>query len=380
MDVDHALSRAKALLVLRHPFIASILCGMPLHLDNTLNPPTLATDGKGIYVHPEWVAKHSPSELQFALAHEVMHCVLQHVFPARMGTRDPKLWNVSGDVVINYLLDQDSIGTRPPNCIWEPDLYKRGEGVTERIYALLQKQSGGGGSGGPGVPQPWDMCQPMPGDEAAQAEAEATWKVKVAQAAAAAKACGKLSEPFKRFVDDLMKPQVRWQDQLRDFFYKRARVERSFARPNRRFAAQGLYLPGLSGYKMGPVVVGVDLSGSVTPDELRCFVTELKAIREDCNPERIHVLYFDSKVSHTETFEEGEPMDLNPKGGGGTAFSPIFRYVEAHGLMPEAAVVLTDLHCNDFGPPPGYPVMWASTGADQAPWGQVISLNGDTHA
>lgn len=382
--VDQKLAKAKAALVIENPFIASLICGMQLHVDDTINPPTLCTNGKWVKAHPEWITEHDAKEVKWALAHETMHCVFQHFLKSRLGPRNFLKWNIAGDVIINVMLEQDGVGKRPQGVIWDAhpmlsghtakELYELGGGTTEGVYALLPEGEGGGGGQDDGAGQRWDTCEPMQGDASQQAEAEAEWNVKIAQAAAAAKMCGKLSAPMERFIDGCLQPKVSWKAQLRDFFTKRARIERSFSRPNRRFMSQGLYLPGMAGHQLEDIVVAVDLSGSVGPDELQEFVTELNAIKEDCIPKTTHVIYFDSKVSHYESFDADEPLMLNPKGGGGTAFSPIFEYVADHDIYPAAAVVLTDLYCSDFGPPPDYPVMWASTHSSEAPWGQVIML------
>jgi predicted metal-dependent peptidase len=61
-------------------------------------------------------------------------------------------------------------------------------------------------------------------------------------------------------------------------------------------------------------------------------------------------------------------------GTGGTAFSPIFQFLEDNDINPVATVVLTDLCCDDFGPAPSYPTLWVSNYADKAPWGEVVKM------
>lgn len=373
IDINTKLSRAKAALVIENPFVASIVCGMPLEVDDTINPPTLCTNGEFIKAHPAWIEAHTPNELKWALGHETMHCVFRHFLAKNRGERNWQKWNIAADVVINALLETDRVGDRPKGVIWEPELYAKGK-TTEGVYALLPDPPADGGSGGA-----WDVMEAYDGDASQQTEMDAKWQVKVSQAAAAAKMCGKLSESMKRFVDDVLTPHVNWTDQLRMFFTKRARIEQSFARPNRRFLSQGLYMPGKSGNTLGDILIGYDLSGSTTAAEHSRFTAELRAIKEDCNPTGIHVIYFAGDVTGYEFFGRDDELFLNPVGHGGTAFSPIFRYAEGLGVEIDAAVILTDLYCGDFGPPPPYPVMWASTGADKAPWGEVILLRRVQH-
>jgi hypothetical protein len=57
-------------------------------------------------------------------------------------------------------------------------------------------------------------------------------------------------------------------------------------------------------------------------------------------------------------------------------FSPMFKYMAEQDATLTCAVVLTDLQCGDFGPAPDYPVLWVTTDATAAPWGQVVKVNG----
>ena len=63
-------------------------------------------------------------------------------------------------------------------------------------------------------------------------------------------------------------------------------------------------------------------------------------------------------------------------GGGGTACSPIFKYVDEQVIDPVACVVLTDLCCDDFGDAPQYPVLWVSTEKvrEQVPFGETVEM------
>ena len=45
-------------------------------------------------------------------------------------------------------------------------------------------------------------------------------------------------------------------------------------------------------------------------------------------------------------------------------------------INPVACVFLTDLHCDDFGTEPDCPVLWVTTGAEVAPFGEVVKMEG----
>jgi predicted metal-dependent peptidase len=122
------------------------------------------------------------------------------------------------------------------------------------------------------------------------------------------------------------------------------------------------------------MAIAVDCSGSIDDDILAQFEGEITAIKEDGNPVRIHVVYFDSEVSHYEKYERDDSLNIKAHGGGGTAFSPVFKYFADHDINPVACVFLTDLCCNDFGDQPAYPVLWVSTMEGEAPFGEVVVM------
>lgn len=363
------MSKAKAKLIMYHPFYATIICSLPMIEDKAVQ--TMATNGKWVRYNPEFVDKMSMDETMFVLCHEVGHCMFAHMF--RKGARDHYRWNVAGDYIINDLLIAENIGSMPYDGLHNPQLVQQGGGTTDGVYDLLpedMKNPNADGSGNTGI----DECMGAEGDAAAQAQAESETKVMIAQAAQAAKMQGKLSAKLARLVDITLRPQVSWKDVLRRFVNSRAKVDVSYARPKRRFIADDLYLPTKGGEKLGEFVVAVDCSGSIGAKELNEFAAEIKAIHEDCQPSLLHVVYFDSEVCHHDKFASDETLSIAPHGGGGTAFSPIFRYLDKEGIEPVGVVFLTDLYCSDFGPPTSYPVLWVSTHADQAPWGEVIMM------
>jgi len=170
---------------------------------------------------------------------------------------------------------------------------------------------------------------------------------------------------------------VDWREVLQRFVEKCKDDTRSWARPNRRFLPQGMYLPSTSGEAMGELVVAVDCSGSISDDEISQFAAEVLTIKEDSNPSTIHVIYFDHEVSHYKKFTRDDELHIEPHGGGGTAFSPVFDYINEHNIEPVACVFLTDLWCSDFGDEPPFPTLWVTTEKDStnAPFGEVVVMN-----
>lgn len=377
------IAKARAALIIDQPFFASILLPMPMIEDKTV--PTMATDGETIRYNPEWTDKLTVDETTFVLAHETLHCVFDHM--SRRGERTPNRWNQAADYIINGMLIKERIGSMPHGGLHNPSLVQKGGGTAEGVYKLIPEkdESKKAGDKGGALDHVHDagsnQGQSKP-DAATKAAASAALKVRVIQAKNAAKMQGKMSADLERLVDDLVKPKVDWREVLRKFLSERAKVETSWARPKRRFLGEDLYLPSLNGVRMGKLVVAVDCSGSVNAALLGAFASEINAIREDLKPGGLDVVYFDHKVCHAHSVDEEEQLTLKPRGGGGTAFSPVVKFVNEMPEEPACLVFLTDLVCDDFGKRPSYPVLWCvldgcMKGFDKVPFGEVLEVTKD---
>ena len=378
MDPSKRISAAKSKLILRHPFIGSIALGLPVELteDDTV-VPTAAVDGTCMIFNTKYMQGLSDDELLFLVAHECMHPMLQHNY--RRKNRDKRTWNQAADYVINQLLTDEKIGVMPSNGLLNKTLYDAGNGSAEAIYTIIKQDKDDGKDPDQ---DPLDDCRDAQGDDdsgthksqSQMAQEEADWKIRVAQAAQAAKTQGKLSAGMARLVQETLAPSVNWREVLHRFVRK-TKETRTFARLDRRFMTQGLYMPSRSGEKLGTIVVAVDCSGSVSQEDLKDFVTEVKNIYEDLTPEQLVSISFDSAVNTCEVFQKEDGYTPSFKGGGGTAFSPVFKKIQEENLEPDVCVVLTDLCSNDFGPCPDYPVLWVdSYGGYKAPWGETVVM------
>lgn len=377
MPLEKRLAKARTALVLEQPFIGTLALNLELRVSERF--PTAATNGKWIEFNPKFCEELDDEQLKFLMAHEVFHPMFEHNY--RIRGRNPKKWNMAGDYVINQLLTDEKIGKFIEGGLLNKATYDAGKGTTDGIYDILPEPpegNGGGGQGGqPGgnpIPGTGDDVVEAEGSPAEVAQEQAEMRVRVAQAAQAAKMMGKLSANMERLVSQTLQPKVDWREVLRKFVQRQKNDTRSWAKPNRRMATMGMYLPSISGEVLGEVAVAIDCSGSVGEKELNEFAAEFKAIWEDMSPAKAHVIYFDSEVCHYDKFERGDDATIAAHGGGGTAFSPVFRYMEQHQINPVATVFLTDLYCNDFGPAPEHPVLWVTNGADKAPWGEVVRM------
>ncbi|MET7281744.1 hypothetical protein ABZS29_26155 [Kribbella sp. NPDC005582] len=89
-----------------------------------------------IYVNP--LTSLTQNEWRFVMAHEMLHAALRH--GERVGGRDPYLWNVAADLVINGWLLEMGVGTMPDGALHDPVLKgMSAEEVYDRIATDLRR-------------------------------------------------------------------------------------------------------------------------------------------------------------------------------------------------------------------------------------------------
>lgn len=374
------LDRAKANLVYRHPFFASILMRRPLIEDNTI--PTAAVDQRGnIYYNKQFVESLNLEQAIFLLCHEVMHVVGQHF--SRLHTRDRERWNIATDAWINDLLQHEKVGQFIPGCVDmkgskdelvddiynklpQSQQYQQGQGKGKGQKGQYQGQGNAGATGGDLI----ERGQPM-SDEEAQAVGADT-KIAVAQAAQAAKMQGKLPGAIADLVADMLASKVPWHDVLERFMVGFTKSDPSWKRPNRRFKE---YLPSTGKLPaMGKVVIQIDVSGSISKVELDHYNGHMQRIIELCRPEQVDVIYVDTRVAKHQTFGPDEEVKLEFYSGGGTDMEAGFDWVERQGLDPDVIVCLTDGYTG-FTQPPQTPVVWVCSTQQPIPYGEVVRFN-----
>jgi predicted metal-dependent peptidase len=218
--------------------------------------------------------------------------------------------------------------------------------------------------------------------EAERNQLEAEWKIATLQAAQAAKAQGKLPAGLEALADSIRAPQVDWRAVLREFVRSVAAGDYSWARPNVRHLAAENYFPSLYSEETGPLLVGVDTSGSVSQAELDAICAELNGCLDTARPESVDVIYCDAAVAGHEKFKPDDwPVRMAVKGRGGTHLAPIWKYAREHDIDPVCAIVTSDMELcvRDLGDDPGVPVLWLSTGRDAPmdgplPFGTLVKV------
>lgn len=130
--MSHAVEVAAVRLMLKYPFWCELYYSMKIIETHAV--PTLATDGKRMWVNPEFFAGLALDYKITALAHEVCHKMLHHCTRGR-GHKMP--WsNIAMDIIVNTMLHDNGFKIHPR---WvQPEAKYRGW-TYEAIYDDLIK-------------------------------------------------------------------------------------------------------------------------------------------------------------------------------------------------------------------------------------------------
>jgi predicted metal-dependent peptidase len=373
-EAGRLIDKARAYIVLDQAFFATIMLKHPF--TERLDVPTLAVTPQGaIFYNPNFIKQYDADQIVFAVTHEILHYAGGHA--QRRQGRDPRKWNYACDAWNNATLQAAGVGKFIPGCVNIPGSHLK---TVEDIYAELPDNDDDDGEDGEdgGIGSDDPLFKDLDYDnlsETEKAEVEAQRKMDVAEAAATAKIRGKLPGVLAKFAEETIEQRTPWFDILERYMTERVRTDISWSRPARRYMPD-FYQPSMdNGHAMGEVVIQVDISGSVSREEIKHYNGHIKRIVETCKPSKVHVIYTDTVVQKHEEFDKPEDVQINYHSGGGTHMPAGFKWVEDQGIDPEVVITLTD-GFTDWDTEPPFPTVHCISSAGQkAPYGVNVHFD-----
>ncbi|MER5878545.1 hypothetical protein ABT119_21835 [Streptomyces sp. NPDC001910] len=234
--------RALSWFISSYPLLGGVAAGITLVADAELarahgiSVAAVDTEAAEIYVNP--LRRLDDEEWRFVLAHEMLHAALRH--GDRCGPRDPYLFNVAADYVINGWLCEMRVGVMPDGLLYDPalkdlsaeEVYDRIAGDLRRMRRLSTLRGKGTGDilGGP-LGEPRDHV-----------DLDAFYRRGLARGLDLhqQQERGFLPGGLIEEIRALSQPPLPWDARLArwfDEFVPRPQPLRSYARPSRRQAA-----------------------------------------------------------------------------------------------------------------------------------------------
>jgi predicted metal-dependent peptidase len=360
-DVHDRVIVARIGLLLRHPFFGNMATRLRVeHCDDWC--PTAATDGRTLYYNTQFFNALSNKEIEFVIAHEILHCVFDHL--ERRQDRNPMLYNVAADYIVNNTLVRDKIGDIPKLVPCYQD-FKYLDWTSEEVYDDLEQkydeeelqQLGqlldehvDWESDGEKDAEGNDSRPTHSKDDLRKIRDEIKENMMSSAQAAGA---GNVPGEIQRMIKELTEPKMNWREILRQQIQSIIKHDFTFSRPSRKGWHTGAILPGQNFDETIDVAIGLDMSGSIGDDQAKDFLSEVNGIMDEYKDYNIKLWCFDTKVYNEQDFHSDGGEDLTEyeiMGGGGTDFDCCWDYMKHNDIQPKKFIMFTD----------GYP--WGSWG------------------
>ena len=354
---------ARVGLLLRHPFFGNMATRLRIVAADEWCG-TAAVDGKFMYFNTQFFNALTNKEIEFVIAHEILHCVFDHLGRRTWQGRElhALLSNIAQDYIINNLLVRDRIGANPSivQCYQDfkyskwtseevyDDLFekvkKQGQDILDKLGELLDEhleldgdEGEEGNDGKPGAGRP-----KYSKDELEQIRNDV--KDGMMQAAQSAGA-GNTPAEVQRLIKDLTEPKMNWRELIRQEIKSIISHDYTFINPNRKSQMTGAILPGMNVLDTIDVVMSMDMSGSIGDVQAKDMISEVKGVMEEFTGYKIKLWCFDTKVYNEQDFSSDgaeDLLDYEVMGGGGTDFMANWTYMKQHDIQPKKFIMFTD--------------------------------------
>jgi len=346
------LTTARIGLLLKAPFFGQLATRMTLtNADAWCG--TAATDGRKFYYNSEFVNNMPLKQLEFLVGHEILHAVYDHM--GRRGDRMPRLSNIAADYCVNQDLVEQRIGEKISVVPILFDNKFKGwsyEEVYDYLYENsdkidisqlekmllddhLEEDGDGDSKDGSGKPR-------LSKEEAQAIRDEIKGAV---ISAAQASGAGNLPSGVKRLLKDLTEPVINWKDLLQQQITSVIKNDYTWARPSRRGWHLDAIMPGLKPGEMIDICIAMDQSGSISEEDSKAFLGEIKGIMEAFDEYKITLWCFDTEIYNVQTYTSDNIDDImtyEPQGGGGTDFMCNWEFMKQENIEPKKFIMFTD--------------------------------------
>ena len=350
---------ARVGLLLRHPFFGNMATRLIIKEASDWCP-TAATDGRHLFYSVPFFAKMSNKEIEFVIAHEILHCVFDHM--TRREDRDPQIHNIAADYIVNNTLVRDRIGDKPKDipifqdfkydgwsseAVYDDIFDKYDQEELDQLGKLLDEhvdwEKGN-------TPKPGQAKGKAPGANKPSYSKEELAKIRDEikenmMSAAQAAGAGNVPKEVERMIKELTEPKITWRELLRQQIESTIRNDFTFARPSRKGWHTGAILPGMNFMDTVDLCIAIDMSGSIGDSQANDFLSEVQGIMDEYQDYKIKLWCFDTEVYNEQDFSADSASDLREYkviGGGGTDFMKNWTYMKEQDIVPKKFIMFTD--------------------------------------
>lgn len=334
VTLTRLLDQTKADLMRRQStaFYTHILFGMKFVWDETCK--TAYTNGLTLGYSPDFFEQGTRGQRLFVLVHECDHVARMHIIRGK--GYDHKIYNQAADHVINLNLKSEGFEMYD----WVLCDARFVGMTTEEVYQILKSED-------EQKPLPENKMEDLqPPSEEDEEEVAAEVRDLVIEAVMQSKMAkdkpGTVPGEVELFLEKLLRPKLPWKTILSRYMKQLVKTGYNWARPNRRFLPQDIYLPARrSNNKLIDIQAWTDISGSETDEDFQRYVTELNGILTQFKPGKITLGQFDTRITQLDVVRSAADLaKVKFHGRGGTVITDVLNYIES--TKPKLALIFTD--------------------------------------
>jgi predicted metal-dependent peptidase len=351
-------ARARRWLITHYPLLGGLLTQFELVEDADvcermkISVAAIQISTGEIFINPRRAL--GIEEAKFVVAHEVLHAGLNH--SSRRQGRDPYLWNVACDFVINDWLVGMNVGTAPTfGMLFDDEL--RGwsaDDIYLRLAADLRVRRRICTLRGEDV----DMLDERPGKFFTDREDFCRRALMQGLDFHVQTGRGLLPEGLVEAIRTLNQPPIPWQVKLADWIAERFPLpqrHRSYARPSRRQSTtpdipRPRFVEPEDDRATRTFGVIIDTSGSMERDELGKALGAIVAYSQVQGVKQVRLVYCDAQP-YDEGFIDIDSLAtrVQVRGRGGTVLQPAVNLLESQRDFPKDSpiLIITDGLCEN---------------------------------
>lgn len=378
MTLGERITKARVVLMFYQPWFGQLANYLNFKIDNDIN--TMAVDINGnIFFNEEFVNSLSQEELAGVICHEILHLAFQHL--SRMGNRNPKIWNIAGDLKVNdeIIFNQSKFKLPKMALVAQGNTIEIGKAKivnidtksSEQIYEEIINKNTSEDLKDIGM----DTFVIANNNSDKAKEKAGEWVQRVAVANETFKDKGCIPAGILKELKKLDTPELKWH-QIITQRLKLISSGKTWKKPSKRMLPW--YFPSKQKVKGLSCVVCIDSSGSMGEKELQKALTELWGLSQQFKAIKFWITCCDTELSEPfiiTTSTKKDLLNIKLKGGGGTSFVPVFDWIKKENINPDCLIYFTDLYGDFPNRKPLYQTYWITESSNvQVPFGKKIKI------
>lgn len=360
------VQRARSWVVSSYPLLGALAARFEIIEDPTvcqrmdIAVAAVSEPAEEIYINP--AAGLDEAEARFVIAHELLHVGLRHA--DRREGRNPHLWNVSADYVVNGWLVEMGVGMMPTiGCLYDPTLKgESAEAVYDRLVTDLRRGRKLETLRGRGL---GDIIEGeparVPGTERMSLDEYCRWALAQGLEYHQEGVRGLLPAGLVEEIRALAQPPIPWDVQLARWFAERFPLlepTRSYARLSRRQSStpdipRPSWVPPAVSVQARTFGVVLDTSGSMERSLLARALGAIASYSMAREVPAARVIFCDA-VAYDEGYLSPDAIAgrVRVRGRGGTVLQPGVDLLERAEDFPKDGpiLIITDGYCDHVRP------------------------------